>query len=72
MILAILSLNSEIAIQQDYLESGEVPDGEMDEEQEVLKDLEMALMEFLDAYKQRAKKDKTLPNVDELLGMQAE
>jgi hypothetical protein len=67
IILALLSLNGEIAIQKDYLESGEVPEDEVEDEQEVLEDLEQALMEFVDAYKVRAKNDETLPSLEELM-----
>lgn len=67
VILALLSLNGEIAIQKDYLESGEVPEDEIEDEQEVLDDLEQAFMEFVDAYKARAKNDETLPSLEELL-----
>lgn len=67
IILGLLSLNSEIAIQQDYLESGEIPEDEIDDEQDVLADLEQAFMEFVDVYKGRAKNDKTLPSIEELL-----
>ena len=70
LILAMLSLNSEIAIQQDYLESGEVPENEIDDEQDVLADLEQAFMEFVDVYKARARQDKTLPALEELLSAQ--
>ena len=72
LILALLSLNGEIAIQKDYLESGEVPDGELENEQEVLDDLEQAFMEFVDVYKARAKADKTLPSLEELLAGEEE
>ena len=71
LILALLSLNGEIAIQKDYLESGEVPDEEIEEEQEVLDDLEQAFMEFVDFYKARAKADQSLPSLDELLAGEA-
>lgn len=72
LILALLSLNGEIAIQKDYLESGEVPDDEIENEQEVLDDLEQAFMEFVGVYKARAKADKTLPSLDELLAGEEE
>ena len=39
LILALLSLNGEIAIQNDYLESGEIPEEEVENEREVLEDL---------------------------------
>ena len=71
LILALLSLNGEIAIQKDYLESGEVPDEEVEDEQEVLDDLEQAFMEFVDLYKARAKADQSLPSLDELLAGEA-
>ncbi len=67
LILALLSLNGEIAIQKDYLESGEIPDEEVEDEQDVLDDLEQAFMEFVDLYKNRIKSDKTLPCLEELL-----
>lgn len=67
LILALLSLNGEILIQKDYLESGEVPDEEVENEEEVLDDLEQAFMEFVDVYKARCKSDQSLPGLDELL-----
>lgn len=67
LILALLSLNGEIAIQKDYLESDEIPADDVADEEEVLEDLEQAFMEFVDVYKARAKNDKTLPELDELL-----
>lgn len=71
LILALLSLNGEIAIQKEYLESGDVPDDEFEEEQEVHDDLEQAFMEFVDVYKARARKDETLPSLEELLAGEA-
>lgn len=67
LILALLSLNGEIAIQKDYLESDEIPESEVSEEEEILDDLEQAFMEFVDLYKARAKNDSSLPSLDELL-----
>ncbi len=67
LIYAILSLNGEVEIQKEYLDSDDVPDDDLAEEQEVLDDLEQALMEFIDIYKQRCKADKKLPSIDELL-----
>lgn len=67
LILALLSLNGEIAIQKDYLESDEIPEDEVTDEEEVLDDLEQAFMEFVDVYKARAKADKDLPSLEELL-----
>ena len=67
LILALLSLNGEIAIQKDYLESDDIPAEDVAEEEEVLDDLEQAFMEFVDVYKARAKNDKSLPDLDELL-----
>ncbi len=67
LILALLSLNGEIAIQKDYLESGEIPEDEVTDEEEVLDDLEQAFMEFVDVYKGRAKADDSLPSIEELL-----
>ncbi len=71
LILALLSLNGEIAIQKDYLDSGEIPEDEVSDEEEVLDDLEQAFMEFVDVYKARAKSDKSLPSLEELLAGEA-
>jgi hypothetical protein len=67
LILALLSLNGEIAIQKDYLESDDIPTEDVSDEEEVLEDLEQAFMEFVDVYKARAKSDTSLPDLDELL-----
>ncbi|MBE0436623.1 MAG: hypothetical protein IBX56_12555 [Methylomicrobium sp.] len=67
VIYAMLSINSEIAIQKDYLDSPELPADEREYEEETLADLEQALMEFIELYKNRLKADKTLPSLDELL-----
>ena len=67
LILALLSLNGEIAIQKDYLESDEIPADDIADEEEVLEDLEQAFMEFVDVYKARASSDSSLPDLDELL-----
>ncbi|MCQ8104405.1 hypothetical protein NP590_09850 [Methylomonas sp. SURF-2] len=72
LILALLSLNGEIAIQNDYLESGEIPEEEVENEQEVLEDLEQAFMEFVDVYKARARNDQSLPSLEELLAGEEE
>lgn len=70
IIYATLALNSEVALQQDYLESPDVPDDERENEEEILADLEQAFMEFVDLYKNRCKTDKQLPDIDELLNSQ--
>jgi hypothetical protein len=70
IIYATLALNSEIALQQEYLESDDVPEDERENEQEILEDLQQAFMEFVDLYKSRAKTDKDLPDIDELLNSQ--
>lgn len=70
IIYAILALNSEIALQQEYLESSEVPEDERENEEEILEDLQQAFMEFVDLYKIRCKADKELPDIDELLNSQ--
>ncbi len=70
IIYAILALNSEVDLQQEYLESDEVPEDERDNEQGILDDLEQSLMEFIDVYKKRCKTDKQLPSIDELLNSQ--
>jgi len=58
IIYAILALNSEVDLQQEYLESDDVPDEERDNEQGILEDLEQAFMEFVDIYKNAAKQIK--------------
>ena len=67
IIYAILSLNSEIALQKDYLDSPDLPAEEKDDEEGILEDLEQAFMEFIDLYKTRLKLDKSLPAIEELL-----
>ena len=67
LILALLSLNGEIAIQKDYLDSDDIPEEDVTDEEEVLEDLEQAFLEFVDVYKARAKSDTSLPDLDELL-----
>lgn len=67
VIYAILSLNSEISLQKDYLDSPELSIEEKENEEEILDDLEQAFMEFLDLYKSYTRKDKELPSIDELL-----
>ena len=67
MIYAILALDGEISLQKDYLDSDDVPEEDREDEEGVLTDLEQALMEFIDVYKKRAKADKSLPNIDDLL-----
>jgi hypothetical protein len=70
IIYATLALNSEIALQQEYLDSEDVPEDERDNEEEILGDLQQAFMEFVDLYKTRCKADKELPSIDELLSSQ--
>ncbi len=70
IIYATLALNSEIALQQEYLDSDDVPDDDRDNEVDILGDLEQAFMEFVDLYKIRCKADKELPSIDELLNSQ--
>lgn len=70
IIYATLALNSEIALQKEYLDSSDVPDDERDNEEEILDDLEQAFMEFVDIYKSRCKQDKELPSIEELLNSQ--
>ncbi len=71
LILALLSLNGEIALQRDYLESDDIPDEDVADEEEVLGDLEQAFMEFVEVYKARAKHDESLPSLDDLLAGEA-
>ncbi|MBM4206651.1 MAG: hypothetical protein FJ190_01105 [Gammaproteobacteria bacterium] len=70
IIYAILALNSEVALQQEYLASDDVPKDERDNEQDILDDLQQAFMEFVDLYKDRCKTDNSLPSIDELLNSQ--
>lgn len=67
VIYAILSINSEIALQKEYLDSDDIPDEERDNEEDILEDLEQAFMEFLELYKTYLRADKELPTIDELL-----
>jgi hypothetical protein len=68
IIYAILSLNSEIALQKEFLESSEeIEQEDLENEEGILADLEQAFMEFIDLYKNRQKKDKSLPSIEELL-----
>ncbi|MDO9241333.1 MAG: hypothetical protein Q7U30_15060, partial [Methylicorpusculum sp.] len=58
IIYAILSLNSEIALQKEFLESSEeIEQEDLENEEGILADLEQAFMEFIDLYKNRLKKD---------------
>jgi hypothetical protein len=70
VIYATLALNSEVALQQEYLDSEDVPEDERENEEDILADLEQAFMEFVDLYKNRCKADKQLPTIDELLNSQ--
>jgi hypothetical protein len=70
IIYATLALNSEVALQHEYLDSTDVPDDERENEEEILGDLEQAFMEFVDLYKIRCKTDNQLPGIDELLNSQ--
>ncbi len=67
IIYAILSLNSEIALQKEYLDSPDVEPEERENEEAILDDLEQAFMEFIDFYKGCRRQDKALPEIDELL-----
>ncbi len=67
IIYAILALNSEIALQKDYINSSEIELETREEEQETLDDLEQAFMEFIEIYKQRRHRDSELPALEELL-----
>ena len=70
VIYAILALNSEVALQQEYLASDDIPKEDRGNEQDILDDLQQAFMEFVDLYKNRCKADKSLPSLDELLNSQ--
>ena len=67
IIYAILSLDSEIALQKEYLDSPELSIEDKENEQGIFDDLEQAFMEFVDLYKSYTRKNKDLPSIDELL-----
>ncbi len=67
ILYAILSLNSEISLQKEYLDSPDISIEDKENEQGILDDLEQAFMEFVDLYKKRSKTDKELPDLNELL-----
>lgn len=67
IIYAILSLNSEIALQKEYLDSPDITIEDTENEEGILDDLEQAFMEFIGLYKSYTKKDKELPSIDDLL-----
>ncbi len=67
VLYAILSLNSEIALQKEYLDSPDISGEDKENEQGILDDLEQAFMEFIDLYKVHAHKDRELPSIEELL-----
>jgi len=67
IIYAILSLNSEITLQKDYLDSPDLSPEEKENDEEILDDLEQAFMEFVDYYKGYTRKDTDLPTIEQLL-----
>ncbi len=67
VLYAILSLNSEIELQKEYLDSPEISVDERENEEGILDDLEQAFMEFIDLYKTHLHKNKELPSIEELL-----
>ena len=67
IIYAILSINSEIALQKEYLDSPDISIEDRENEEEILSDLEQAFMEFIGLYKTYTRKDKDLPSIEELL-----
>jgi len=67
VLYAILSLNSEIALQKEYLDSPDISIEDRENEEEILDDLEQAFMEFIELYKTHTHKDKELPSIEELL-----
>lgn len=68
LMYAILAVDSEANIQRDYLDSDEIPEDEVENEEGILDDLEQALMELIDVYKGRCKSEPELPPIEELLG----
>lgn len=67
VLYAVLALNSEIALQKDYLHAGDIPAGDRANEEDILDDLEQAFMEFAELYRERCRSDKGLPPLEELL-----
>lgn len=67
VLYAILSLDSEIALQKEYVGSSELSSEDRENEEGILDDLEQAFMEFVDLYKIHTRNDKDLPSLDELL-----
>ncbi len=67
VIYAILALNSEVALQKEYLDSPDVLPDERENEEGILDDLEQAFMEFVAFYKNCRKQDSSLPELDELI-----
>lgn len=67
IIYAILALNSEIALQKEYLDSPKLSVEDEENEEQILDDLEQAFMEFIDVYKSYIRKDTELPSIEELL-----
>ena len=70
LMYSILAVNSEADIQRDYLDSDEIPEDDIENEEGILDDLEQALMELIDVYKSRCKVESDLPSIEELLGGQ--
>lgn len=67
VIYAILSINSEVSLQKEYLESDDIPAEDRENEESILDDLEQAFMEFVDIYKGYLREDKQLPSLEDLL-----
>lgn len=67
VLYAILSLNSEISLQKEYIDSSGLAGEEKENEEGILDDLEQAFMEFIGLYKTHTHKDKELPSIEELL-----
>lgn len=67
VIYAILSINSEIALQKEYLDQTDFDPEDRENEEDILGDLEQAFMEFIELYKLHLKNDKQLPSIEDLL-----
>lgn len=67
IIYAILSINSEISLQKEFLESDDIAAEDRENEEGILDDLEQAFMEFVDIYKIYLREDKELPSLEDLL-----
>jgi len=67
LIYAILALDSEIKLQKQYLDSSAINKQDFENETHILNDLEQAFAEFINLYKNRCGREKSMPDINELL-----